>query len=73
LLLAALVALAPSCFLPIGHWPLAMIGDWRLESNWKLEIGDWRWSGPRPGGLTLRLRDSWGNEVRGWSSLALSG
>jgi hypothetical protein len=31
------------------------------------------WSGPRPGGLTLRLRDSWGNEVRGWSSLALSG
>jgi hypothetical protein len=30
------------------------------------------WSGPRPGGLTLRL-SSWGNEVRGWSSLALSG
>jgi hypothetical protein len=28
------------------------------------------WSGPRPGGLTLRLRDSWGTEVRGWSSLA---
>jgi hypothetical protein len=26
------------------------------------------WSGPRPGGLTLRLRDSWGTEVRGWSS-----
>jgi hypothetical protein len=24
------------------------------------------WSGPRPGGLTLRLRDSWGTEVRGW-------
>ena len=23
------------------------------------------WSGPRPGGLTLRLRDSWGTEVRG--------
>jgi hypothetical protein len=31
------------------------------------------WSGPRPGGLTLRLRDSWGTEVRGWSSLALGG
>jgi hypothetical protein len=30
-----------------------------------------RWSGPRPGGLALRLRDSWGTEVRGWSSLAL--
>jgi hypothetical protein len=30
-------------------------------------------SGPRPGGLTLRLRDSWGTEVRGWSSLALGG
>jgi hypothetical protein len=29
-----------------------------------------KWSGPRPGGLTLRLRDSWGTEVRGWSSLA---
>jgi hypothetical protein len=28
-----------------------------------------KWSGPRPGGLTLRLRDSWGTEVRGWSSL----
>ena len=26
------------------------------------------WSRPRPGGLTLRLRDSWGTEVRGWSS-----
>jgi hypothetical protein len=24
------------------------------------------WSGARPGGLTLRLRDSWGTEVRGW-------
>jgi hypothetical protein len=24
------------------------------------------WSGPRPGGLTLRLRGSWGTEVRGW-------
>jgi hypothetical protein len=32
-----------------------------------------KWSGPRPGGLTLRLRDSWGTEVRGWSSLALGG
>ena len=32
-----------------------------------------QWSGPRPGGLTLRLRDSWGTEVRGWSSLALGG
>jgi hypothetical protein len=31
------------------------------------------WSGPRPGGLTLRLRDSWRTEVRGWSSLALGG
>jgi hypothetical protein len=31
------------------------------------------WSGPRPGGLALRLRDSWGTEVRGWSSLALGG
>jgi hypothetical protein len=30
------------------------------------------WSGPRPGGLALRLRDSWGTEVRGWSSLALA-
>jgi hypothetical protein len=28
-----------------------------------------KWSGPRPGGLTLRLRGSWGTEVRGWSSL----
>jgi hypothetical protein len=25
-----------------------------------------KWSGPRPGGLTLRLRGSWGTEVRGW-------
>jgi hypothetical protein len=31
------------------------------------------WSGPRPGGLALRLRDSWGTEVRGWSFLALGG
>jgi hypothetical protein len=30
------------------------------------------WRGPRPGGLTLRLRGSWGTEVRGWSSLALA-
>jgi hypothetical protein len=29
--------------------------------------------GPVPEGLTLRLRDSWGTEVRGWSSLALGG
>jgi hypothetical protein len=28
--------------------------------------------GPRPGGLALRLRDSWGTEVRGWASLALA-
>ena len=33
----------------------------RSEYGW---IG--QWSGPRPGGLTLRLRDSWGTEVRGW-------
>jgi hypothetical protein len=26
------------------------------------------WSGPRPGGLTLRLRASWGTEARGWPS-----
>jgi hypothetical protein len=32
-----------------------------------------KWSGPRPGGLALRLRDSWRTEVRGWSSLALGG
>jgi hypothetical protein len=32
----------------------------------------WIWSGPRPGGLTLRLRDSRATEVRGWSSLALA-
>jgi hypothetical protein len=30
------------------------------------------WSGPRPGGLTLRLRDSWGIEVRGWPPGAIS-
>jgi hypothetical protein len=43
------------------------------RSHWPL-VPQWApWSGPRPGGLTLRLRDSWGNEVRGWSSLALSG
>jgi hypothetical protein len=34
---------------------------------------DLEWSGPRPGGLTLRLRGSWGTEVRGWSYLALGG
>jgi hypothetical protein len=41
----------------------------------KLPIGlpQGGWSGPRPGGLTLRLRDSWRTEVRGWSSLALGG
>jgi hypothetical protein len=31
-----------------------------------------RWSGPRTGGLVLRLRDGWGTEVRGWSSLAMA-
>jgi hypothetical protein len=31
-----------------------------------------QWSGPRLGGLALRLRGSWGTEVRGWSSLALA-
>jgi hypothetical protein len=31
-------------------------------------LGIFEWSGPRPGGLTLRQRDSWGTEVRGWSS-----
>jgi hypothetical protein len=38
-----------------------------------LPISNPQWSGPRPGGLTLRLRGSWGTEVRGWSSLALGG
>jgi hypothetical protein len=28
--------------------------------------GKFPWSGPRPGGLALRLRGSWGTEVRGW-------
>ena len=32
----------------------------------------YQWKGPRPGGLTLSLRDSRGTEVRGWSSLALA-
>jgi len=31
-----------------------------------------KWSGPRPGGLALSLRDSRGTEVQGWSSLALA-
>jgi hypothetical protein len=33
-----------------------------------LPINTSLWSGARPGGLTLRLRDrdSWGTEVRGW-------
>jgi hypothetical protein len=29
-----------------------------------------KWSGPRPGGLALRLRGSWGTEVRGWPPAA---
>jgi hypothetical protein len=36
----------------------------KVRINWKSR--DERiWSGPRPGGLALRLRDSWGTEVRG--------
>jgi hypothetical protein len=31
----------------------------------KLRSRSYKWSGPRPGGLTLRLRDTWGTEVRG--------
>jgi hypothetical protein len=49
--------------LVIGAWCLGL--GFRTRHSAKTTRKQ-KWSGPRPGGLTLRLGDSWGTEVRGW-------
>jgi hypothetical protein len=40
--------------------------NWLGRPYWPSGTACYGWTEPRPGGLTLRLRDSWGTGVRGW-------
>jgi hypothetical protein len=72
LLLRTQPALAYLLFITAtAHQPLYNTQSASTNTNIQLQaLQAHQWSGPRPGGLALRLRDSWETEVRGCPSLA---